>query len=149
MIKIEINQTIFINLPIEEVFAYISVLENMTEWSSSTISIKPRSPGAIQVGATMQVQIRFLGRWLDMTFEVIEYQPNRCLTFKSVSGMAPCFLCYHFEPAEGGGTTLSQEALIHFIGGSQALVGRVLRRQYECDLLTLKDLLEARSPAES
>jgi len=148
VIKIEIKQNIFVNLPIEEVFAYISALEKTTNWSSSTISIKPLSPGAIQVGATMQVTIRFLGRWLDMNFEVIEYQPNRCLTFKSVSGVAPCFLCYQFEPAEDGGTTLSQEALIHLTEGSQALVERVLRRQYECDLLTLKDILEARSPTE-
>lgn len=148
MIKVEINQTIFINVPTEEVFAYISALEKTTNWSSSTISIRPLFSGAIQVGATMQVTIRFLGRWLDMIFEVIEYQPLRCLTFKSVSGIASCFLCYHFEPAEDGGTTLSQEALIHFTEGSQALVERVLRRQYECDLLTLKDLLEARPSAE-
>ena len=96
----------------------------------------------------MQVTVRFLGRWLDMTFEVIEYQPNRCLTFKSISGVASCFLCYQFEPAEDGGTSLCLEALIHLSEGSQSLVGRILRRQYECDLLTLKDLLEARLPVK-
>lgn len=147
MSKIEIKQSIFINLAIEEVFAYISALENTTHWSSSTISIGQLSPGAIQVGATLRVTIRFLGRWLDMNFEVIEYQPNRCLTFKSISGVASCFLCYQFEPAEDGGTVLSQEALIQLTEGSQ-VVERVLRRQYECDLLTLKDVLEARSPTE-
>ena len=145
MIKIEIKQNIFINLPIENVFAYISALENTTVWSSSTISIKHLSSESIQVGDAVQVTIRFLGRWLDLTFEVIECQPDRCLTFKSVAGIAPCLLYYQFEPAEDGGTTLYQEALIHLAEGGQALIERVLRRQYECDLLTLRDVLEARA----
>jgi len=149
VIKIEINQRIFVHLPIEDVFAYISALENMTTWSSSTISISQLSPGQLQVGATVRVTIRFLGRWLDLTFEVIEYAPDRCLTFKSVAGIAPCLLCYQFDLAEGGGTTLSQEATIHLMDGSQELVERVLRRQYECDLLTLKDLLEARAACKN
>ena len=143
MIKIEIKQNIFINLPIGDVFAYISALENTTVWSSSTLSIKLLSAESVQAGATVQVMIRFLGRWLDLTFEVIEYQPDRCLTFKSVAGIAPCLLCYQFETAEDGGTMLYQEAVIHLAEGSQALVERVLRRQYECDMLTLKDVLEA------
>lgn len=145
MIKIEIKQHININLPIGEVFAYMSTLENMTDWSGSTISIKQLSPGAMQVGATVRVTVRFLGKWLGIIFEVIEYRPDHCLTFKSVSGIVPCLLCYQFEPAREGGTTLSLEAVIHLTEGNQALVERVLRRQYECDLLTLKDLMEARA----
>ena len=58
-----------------------------------------------------------------MTFEIVECEPGRSLTIKS------------------------QEAVIHLTGSmlglEEPVVTRVVRRQLEHDLLTLKDLLEA------
>jgi len=61
--------------------------------------------------------------------------------------VAPCLFCYQFEPVEDRGTIVSQEAVIHLTGSmlglEEPVVTRVVRRQLEHDLLTLKDLLEA------
>lgn len=101
------------------------------------------------MGATVRSTIRFLGRWLDTTFEIVECEPSRSLTIKSISGVSPCLFCYQFEPVEDGGTTVSQEALIHLIEGmldlADPVVTSVVRRQLAYDLLTLKDMLEARA----
>ena len=149
MLKMNDKQSVFINRAAEEIFAYMSDIENMVDWSSVIISTRKISPGEIYVGATVRSTIRFLGKWLDITFEIVEYEPNRYLTLKSIAGVAPCLFCYQFEPAEGGGTIVSLGTIIHFTGAilnlTEPVVTGVIRRQLEHDLLTLKDILEARA----
>lgn len=141
------RQTVVINLPIEYIFAYVSNIENLADWSGATISVRKISPGEICVGATVRSTIRFLGSWMDITFEVVEYESSRCLTIKSLSGVTPCLFCYQFEPVEDGGTNVSLESVIDITGGilglTESVVANVVRRQLEHDLLTLKDVLEA------
>ena len=141
------RQTVVINLPAEEIFAYMSDFENLIDWSGATISVRKTSPGEIRVGATVRSTIRFLGRWMDITFEIVECEPGRCLTIKSLSGVTPCLFCYQFEPVKDGATNVSLETVIHITGGilglTDSVVTNVVRRQLEHDLLTLKDVLEA------
>lgn len=148
MVDIKVQKSVFIDLPIEEVFAYMSDLENMADWSSAIIAVRKVSPGAVCAGTLIRGTIRFLGRWLNVIFEIVEYQPNCYLALKSISGSAPCLFCYQFEPAEGGGTTASEEAVIQMVGAScdheHPVVVNAIHRQVEYDLLTLKDILEAK-----
>ena len=141
------RHSVFINLPAEEIFAYMSDLENQLDWSGPTIAVRKTSPGALQVGATVRCTIRLLGRWMDATFEIVEYEPGRSLTLKSLSGAIPCHFCYQFEPGADGGTSVSLEAVIQLSGGMLGLsdyaLSNVVRRQIEHDLLTLRDVLEA------
>ena len=147
MITMNVKQNVFINLPAEDIFAYVSDFENLVDWSSVMIAARKISPGAIEVGATIRGTVRFLGKWLDITFEIVEYEPGRYLTIKSTSGIAPFLFCYQFEQAEDGGTAISQKAVIHLTEEVMELKASVItsavRRQIEYDLVTLKDMLEA------
>ncbi len=87
------RQSVAINVPAEEIFAYMSDLENLVDWSGATIAVRKISPGELHVGATLRNTIRFLGRWMDITFEIVEYETGRCLTIKSLSGSTPCLFC--------------------------------------------------------
>ena len=141
------RQSVVINLSAEEIFAYMSDLENLVDWSGSTIAVRKISPGALHIGATLRSTMRFLGRWMDITFEIVEYEPGRCLTIKSLSGTTPCLFCYQFEPTGDGGTNVSLETVIHLtgriLGLADSVVTNIVRRQIKHDLLTLKDMLEA------
>ena len=147
MNKMKVEQSITINLPSEEIFAYVSNLENLADWSSVVICARKISSEEMLIGTTVRCTIRILGRWFDNTFEIIECVPGRYLTIKSISGVAPSLICYRFEPVESGGTNVSLEEFIHFTGGflgfAESVVTSVIRRQIANDLLTLKDLLEA------
>lgn len=149
MITVQAKQSIFINLPAEHIFTYLSTLENLVDWSSVVSVVKKKSPETMQVGTTMQSTIRFLGSCHDMTFEVIEYDPNHSLTIKSISGIAPCLFCYQLEPVAGGGTLISQEAMIDlievFTEPIEQLITDALRRQLKHDLLMFKDIVEIRA----
>ena len=149
MNKMKVEQSVIINLPAEEIFAYMSNLENLADWSVVVISAKKISSEEMLVGTTVRCTIRILGRWFETTYEIVECVPNRYLTIKSITGVAPSLICYRYEPAEGGGTNLSLEEIIHFTGGflgfTETVVTSIIRRQVAYDLLTLKDLLEAAS----
>jgi carbon monoxide dehydrogenase subunit G len=151
--KMEFKQSISINLPSEEIFAYMNDFENLADWSSVVIAARKNSQQAMQVGATVRCTIRFIGRWFDISFEIVECKPSRYLTIKSISGVAPCLICYRLEPVEGGGTNVTLEHVIHstgsFLGLTEPVVTSMIRRQLEHDLLTLKDLLEAKTYSNS
>ena len=150
MIPIEIRQQVFINLPVADIFAYISNLENLAEWTSSIIAARKTSSEEMQVGTMLLSTIRFLGHQSESTFEVIEHEPNYYLTFKSISGIAPCLVYYRFEPGGEGGTNFSQEVIVHITESMSELAVPVfknaIQRQIECDMLMLKDVLEAKAP---
>ncbi len=143
----EFKQDVVINLPPEEIFTYISDLENLADWSSVVISARKISQESMHVGATVRCTIRFLGRWFNISFEIVECKPVHYLTIKSISGIAPCLIYYRLEPVEGGGTNVSSEQVIHFTGGflglAEPVATSMIRRQLKYDLLTLKDLLES------
>ena len=143
----KVEQSVFINLPPEEIFAYLSNLENLADWCSVVIYARKISSEEMLIGTTVRCTIQILGRWLDTTFEIVECVPNRYLTIKSITGVAPSLICYRFESVEGGGTNVSLEEIIYFLGGllglAEPVVTSIIRRQVAHDLLTLKDLLES------
>jgi len=145
----EFKHSIIINLPSEEIFAYMNDLENLADWSSVVIAARKNSQQSMHVGATVRCTIRFIGRWFDISFEIVESNPSRYLTIKSISGVAPCLISYQLEPVEGGGTSVTTEQVIHstggFLGLTEPVVTSMIHRQLEHDLLTLKDLLEAKA----
>src|SRR5215471_7061017 len=153
MIKTEFKQNVVINLPPEEIFAYVSDLQNLANWSSVVISARNTSGESTQAGVTVRCTIRFLGRWFDNSFEIVESKPNCYLTIKSISGIAPCLIYYRLEPIVGGGTIVSLEHVIYlvvdFLGLAEYVVTSAVRRQVKHDLLTLKDMLEAKASMDS
>lgn len=149
MVTLHSTHNILIQMPGEEIFTYISDLENLVAWSDVTIAVKKISPEGIYPGARAQSIIRFLGKCLTMTFEIVEYEPGHYLSIKSTTGVAPCLFCYQIGPCHNGLTTLSQEVTIHLSEGLvdltiPTLTGEI-HRQIEHDLHTLKGILETRS----
>ena len=147
MTKIHVKQSIVINRPTEDIFAYLSNLENLSDWSSVIIFTQATSSGVTGVGTTAKSTVRFLGNRSEMTLEVVECEPACFLTIKSTSGIAPCLFHYQFERLQNGGTSIMYDALISLMGhvGDQAeqVVINAMRRDAEHDLLTLKDMLES------
>lgn len=141
------EQSVIIHRPAEDIFAYITDGENMLDWSSVVIAVRTAPSGPMQGGTRLRITTRFLGRWMEAIYEVIECQPGFHLTLKSTTGIAPCVFSYQFDATEGG-TIVSLETMVplHLIRGvlglSESVVEKVLRRQIKHDLLTLKDVLD-------
>ncbi|HXZ06145.1 MAG TPA: SRPBCC family protein [Ktedonobacteraceae bacterium] len=147
MNELKVEHSVFINLPAREIFAFMSNLENLVDWSGVVISARKISSEEMLIGTIVRCTIRILGKWLEITFEIIECVPNHFLTFKSIAGIAPSFTSYRFDPVESGGTNVSVEEIIHFTGGflgfAETVITSIIYRQLSHDLLTLKDILES------
>ena len=144
--EMKVVQNIVIDLPAGEIFAYVAELENLADWSGVVIAVRKTPSGAMHVGTTVLITIRFLGRWVQSTYEVVECEPGHHITLKSIVGIAPCVFSFLFAPLAAGRTRLSFEAVIQkgaYLGLAEQTAASATRRQIEHDLQTLKEILEA------
>jgi hypothetical protein len=99
------------------------------------------------VGTTQTQTAQFLGRRIESSQEVTEYELNRKLSTKTTSGPLPIEVHYTFEPVAGG-TMMHLEGNVDaggFFKLGEPIVGRMLKRQTDADAETLKELLEAQA----
>jgi uncharacterized membrane protein len=144
--EMKVVQNVVINLPAGEIFAYVAEFENLADWSGTVIAVRKTPSGAMHVGTTVLITIRFLGKWVQSTYEVVECEPGHHITLKSIAGIAPCVFSFLLEPLEDSRTRLSFEAVIQkgaYLGLAEQTAASATRRQIEHDLLTLKEILEA------
>lgn len=144
--EMKVVQNVVIDLPAGEIFAYVAELENLADWSGTVIAVRKTPSGTMHVGTTVLITIRFLGRWVQSTYEVVECEPGHHITLKSIAGIAPCVFSFLFEPLEAGRTRLSFEAVIQkgaYLGLAEQTMASATRRQIEHDLQTLKEILES------
>jgi carbon monoxide dehydrogenase subunit G len=100
MIKME--QSIIINRPVEEVWKFMSNIENATKWDRGVLEAKQTSEGPIGVGSTLQTRRQMLGRQRIGKYQVLEFVPNRILVLQGSLGRSTAQIRYTFEPLEGG-----------------------------------------------
>lgn len=140
-----VENTQMIARPIENVFAFLALPENNELWMSVVIGTTRAATGPVTLGETYQHSVKFLGRTVDITFEVIELEPPTRFCVRNVSGPIEFHGCYTLESVDG------QTRFTHTLEGNpgrffsfgQAVVERAAQRQYAADLETLNDVLAA------
>lgn len=143
MLKVE--ETVVVGRPIEEVFALLTDPARIPEWQSSALEAHLDGGGPMHVGSTVLEQRKFLGRRMESTMEVLEYEPPHRFRVKASSGPIPFDVTNTLSAAEGG--TRIDAVLEGEPGGffrlAEPLVGRAVARELRNNLETLKDILEA------
>ena len=143
MLKLDIS--IVINRPVEEVFAFLSNPENGPKWGSGSKEVKMITQGPIGVGTRYRTVREALGRRIESETEITEFEPNRKIASKSISGPFPMESAVTFERVEGGtrvtGTLFGEPG--GFFKLAEPLLVSMLKRQYQADLANLKDLMES------
>jgi uncharacterized protein YndB with AHSA1/START domain len=134
-----------IHRPVDEVFAYVTTLENFPRWMGALVRASAQtSPGPVGAGTTFTQINHFLGRDFDTQFKVITYEPPHQFCVVATAGVALFGGCYMFEPVEGG-TQLTSTAEVEG-GGLFSLAGslliRAIRHQTESGLARLQQLLD-------
>jgi uncharacterized protein YndB with AHSA1/START domain len=140
-----VEHSAVINRPVEEVFAYATDPANVAEWQSS--ALEATVDGPLRAGATGREVRKFLGRRMESTMRIEEYEPPRTFALQVTSGPVPFHVQQTTEP-EGEGTRIS--VVIEgepggFFKLAEPLVERAVKRELEGNTETLKDILEARS----
>jgi hypothetical protein len=148
---IHLNTSTMIYRPIRQVFDFMSAPENDFLWQYGTLTSATISDHAGTIGTFFRSTGHFMGRRVESTFEVTEYEPNRKYGFKSLSGPLHSQTSYIFEIA-GACTRITismQASVVNFLQVGDGILEKQMKKQLKENLAMLKDLLEARriSPA--
>ena len=142
-----IEHSVVINRPAEEIWAFMADSANSPQWISGLVESRQVSDGPMGSGTTIRNVGRLLGRQIESTYEITEWEPYKRGSVKSTSGPIPFEGTRTFE-SEGGGTRIT-EVVDAQIGGflrlAEPVIARMMKRQIEADYAKLKDLLEARA----
>jgi carbon monoxide dehydrogenase subunit G len=134
---------VWINRPVEEVFAFLSNKENDLKWQSGLVEV--HQPDAkMKVGTRIDEVYSFLGRRINGVLEVTEFEPGRKISTKGVSGAFPIQYTYLLEAANDG-TQFSIEMEMKpegFFALAEPIVGANLKKNMDNDVNSLKQTLE-------
>jgi uncharacterized membrane protein len=139
------EHTVVVERPPDEVFRFLTDLSNVPDWQSGAVEV--RAPASVDVGATYVEVLKFLGKRIEATLEVTEFEPGRRFSVRAVSGPMPFQVRHRLEPQNGGAATRIHVELEGEPGGvfrlAEPLVMRNAQRQIEGDFATLKRMVEA------
>ena len=94
-----------IEAPPDEVFAYLSDLEKLSEWQAGVVSARRTSEGPMGVGATALVTREVVGNRVEAPLTITEHDPPRRLAIGSEVSGVKAHATLDFEPSEDGEAT--------------------------------------------
>jgi carbon monoxide dehydrogenase subunit G len=143
MIKIE--ESIIINRPVEEVWKFVSNIENATKWDRGVLEARQTSKGPIGVGSTLQTRRQMLGRQRIGKLRVSEYVPNRMIALQASLGqIAEAQIRYSFEPVDSG-TRMTGISEVELHGAWRLItpiLNLMLERDGREDMANIKRIME-------
>ena len=98
------ENTVIIQRPVEDVFAFLADFENVPKWNYAIVETRKVSPGPVGVGTTYR-QTRSVPSRSEESFTVTVLEPARRLEVQGQIGPFKARISYLLEPA-GSGTRL-------------------------------------------
>jgi uncharacterized protein YndB with AHSA1/START domain len=152
---LKIQTSVLIDQPANKVFECLCDFKLLGLWNSLVIETEPDQPASAggmtqpQIGFNYKARLKLLNQTWIVTYQIIEFEQNRLLTYKTTTGWLPGFVNYRLEP-EGTGddapTRLIYQhdyELVNYFKPYETLLQKSLARQAETDLANLKDWLES------
>jgi carbon monoxide dehydrogenase subunit G len=97
----EALSSIVINRPVGDVFAFLADAENDKRWRPGVVEIRRRS--GTGAGAVYDQRVKGpLGRQIVADVEIVEFEPQRRIAFRTIAGPVRPEGSYELEPVDGG-----------------------------------------------
>ncbi|MGZ4437131.1 MAG: SRPBCC family protein [Nocardioides sp.] len=103
-----LRRTVTTDAPPEKVFAYLADFTTTTEWDPGTVHTE-RVSGDGGVGTTYRNVSRFAGRRTELTYTVVDVEPQRRIALRGENGTVKALDTMTFRPA-GAGTEVTYTA---------------------------------------
>src|SRR5215207_9550273 len=120
---LEFENTVYIDRPIGEVFAFLSDFENIPKWNYYVLEVRQRSESPIGVGTTYH-QVR---KTDEQDFRITEFEPNHTVAMKTLPQSSPSLEMRFTLYEEGNTTRIRDEWKLDT--GRPAILERLARRR--------------------
>lgn len=136
------EQSIVVNAPAPEVFAYVSDLTKLPEWGGFGNVVRPTSQGAVSVGSTYECDGKQFGKHTDQV-TVIEYVVNKRFVTETKGDTGHSRNTFDLEE-QGGSTKVTK--VLEFIKPALTtrLAGPVLKKMAPSNLTKDLERIKAR-----
>jgi uncharacterized protein YndB with AHSA1/START domain len=140
---LSVEKSIFINKPVEEVFAYVTAAGNYAKWQAGVQEVVEEGPRNT-VGSCFTEVRKFMGQEMRTTLELTEFVPNAKWAAKVIKGPVPYTVTVLYEPENGGTkmTTHVDGEPKGFFKLAEGMVAGQLEKSLGEDSQRLKELLE-------
>jgi ligand-binding SRPBCC domain-containing protein len=139
------KNTVTIDRPAEEVFAFLADFENVPRWNYAVDQTRKASPGPVGVGTTYR-QTRSIPSRSEEGFEVTAFEMDKRLAVLGQIGPFRARISYLLEAAAGG-TRLTNDVALEPSPGVLRLAARLATPRVKAavaeNLSKLKEILEA------
>lgn len=142
---IQINKSVFIKRDPAAVFAFVTDVNNSPKYQSTMQSAEWITDGPVSVGSKMKIVSRFLGKDIESTAQITDWQPPTQQSFKTIGGPIPMDMTVKVE-AQDGGALLNQTGQVEMTGFfklAEGLLRSQVEKQMEADLNALKLMMES------
>ena len=141
---INVEKSVLINKPAEEVFNFITAEGNYTKWQTGVEEMIEEAGSRNTVGSQFTEVRKFMGQEMRTTLEITAFEPNVKWAAKVVKGPVPYEVTVTFESSNGGTkyTTRVEGEPKGFFKLAENLVASQLEKSLEADGQKLKELLE-------
>jgi uncharacterized protein YndB with AHSA1/START domain len=140
----QFTNTIIIDRPVPEVFAFLAQFENVPQWNYAISETRKISIGSVDVGARYE-QTRTLPTRSEEQFEVTAYEPDQTLAIRGRFGPFPGRFRYDLEPM--GNLTRLVNTVALEPSGLVSIAAPLLRSRVQAavaaNLRALKEMLES------
>lgn len=141
-----IGATITINISRRpsDVFSYISNFANNPKWQGGMVEAYFTTEPPTRVGSEYTQVARFLGRHIESTFKVIEYEPGRLIKATTVASTFPITFTRIVEPEKSGSrvTAIVEGDASGVYKLAEPLMTKKVRASVTKDYQRLKKILE-------
>ena len=142
---ISISDTVEINRPAREVFAYLIDLNNDPKWQKGIEEAKYTSEGPVAVGATGVHRAKVMGMTVEVGWELTEFEESRRAVWKFISGPFAGNQNVTLESTPGGTkfmhvAELRPKGLLRLL---TPIASGMFAKQWQKNLQNLKRILES------
>lgn len=141
---ISARNSIAIERPVEEVFAYVADLRNDPTWHTDLLEVEPTSTSPPGPGTTYRARIKpFMGN-SEASMEIVTFDSGRLLELEGVMGPLRPRISLSFD-AQDAGTTVTRHVTLQPPGLMrlmQPVMGPMFRKRNVTFLGNLKRVLE-------
>ena len=143
----QVRKELGIDATPESVFALLTDLSRLPDWSTVTLETHDPTPGPMRKGDTFKQTLRILGRKLETEWLVTELDAPHQVAYQATGPAGAQLEMRQTVKDAGGGSTVAFDVEYQLPGGfigdlAEFIAGRRNEREVEHSMQNLKDLAE-------